>query len=179
MHSAQAADPMNKYAKAMKRISGKRSKTEDDHAELARLEFIAGLYYDTDLGPVIPGENIIATLVEGGKRIKQGKNVTRSVIITDMVTPLVYTGPRTIDDLYGDGDTDFVLRNSVKVQQSRVMRTRPIFNDWQLEVDGMLDDTIIDQDVFEEIVTHAGNTSGLGDWRPRYGTFTYEIEWKK
>ena len=37
---------MNKFAKAMKAITSKRKKTDEDYIELARLEFFGGLYAD-------------------------------------------------------------------------------------------------------------------------------------
>lgn len=46
VHNARLADPLDPIVRQTKPISGKRSKTEEDHLELARLEFIGGLYYD-------------------------------------------------------------------------------------------------------------------------------------
>ena len=45
-HNGQTADPRNRFSKAMKLISGKRKKTDSDLDELARLEFLAGLYLE-------------------------------------------------------------------------------------------------------------------------------------
>lgn len=44
MHDNKAANPLNPYAKAMKALTGKRKKTDDDLAEIARIEWEAGLY---------------------------------------------------------------------------------------------------------------------------------------
>ena len=55
MHNIRLADPLNPIAKAMKAISSKRKKTDDDLAQLARLEFEGGLYVLPDLGPYLPG----------------------------------------------------------------------------------------------------------------------------
>lgn len=178
VHNAQLSDPLNKWAKEMKKVSAKRTKTEDDHLELSRLEFYGGMYYDADLGPVIPAMNIEATLVNGAKKIKLGKAVTQGLRITDQVTPIIYKGPRDMAGLWGDGESEFVNRSSVKVGMARVMRTRPMFPNWALEVSGVYDESIFDEDVINEICTYSGTLIGIGDWRPRFGTFTHELEVK-
>ena len=178
VHNAQLSDPLNKWAREMKKVSSKRTKTEDDHLELSRLEFYGGMYYDADLGPVIPAMNIEATLVNGAKKIKLGKAVTQGLRITDQVTPIIYKGPRDMASLWGDGESEFVNRASVKVGMARVMRTRPMFPNWALEVSGVYDESIFDEDVINEICTYSGTLIGIGDWRPRFGTFTHELEVK-
>lgn len=179
MHNAQLSDPLNRYVKEMKPISGKRNKTEDDHLAMARIEFMGGLYYDADLGPVMPAMNIEACLVEGAKRLKQGKNVERGLQIVDQVTPLAYSGPRDLEGLWGDGESEFIARHSVRVMTSRVMRTRPMFNNWALEVSGIYDEALLDEDMLNEICRNAGAFAGLGDWRPRFGKFTHTLEVQK
>lgn len=176
VHNARLADPLDKWAKELKKVSGKRTKTEDDHLEMSRIEFMGGLYYDNDLGPVVPAMNIEAALVGGAKKIKLGKAVTQGLRITDQVTPIAYQGPRELDALWGNGESDHVHRASVKVGMARVMRTRPMFNNWALEASGIFDESIFDEDVINEICTYAGTLIGLGDWRPRFGTFTHELK---
>jgi len=53
MHNGQTADPLNKWSKSIKEISSKRNKVESDYEEMARLEFMAGLYLDAN-GPILP-----------------------------------------------------------------------------------------------------------------------------
>lgn len=178
VHNAQLSDPLNKWAKEMKKVSAKRTKTEDDHLEMSRLEFYGGMYYDADLGPVIPAMNIEATLVNGAKKIKLGKAVTQGLRITDQVTPIIYKGPRDMAGLWGNGESEFVNRASAKVGMARVMRTRPMFTNWALEVSGVYDESIFDEDVINEICQYSGTLTGIGDWRPRFGTFTHELEVK-
>ena len=176
MHNARLADPLDTIVRQMKPLSAKRSKTEEDLLEIARLEFVGGLYFDADLGPVMPAMNIEATLRDGAKTFKKGKDITRGLQVTDMVVPVAYKGPRDIDGLWGGGDSEFVYRTSVVVQRNRVQRTRPIFRNWALEVNGVFDENIFDEDVLNTICETAGMMSGLGDYRPRYGKFTHELE---
>ena len=46
MHCGQTADPLNQFSKAMKKLSAKRNKTDDDLAILSGIEWWAGLYLD-------------------------------------------------------------------------------------------------------------------------------------
>lgn len=54
MHNSRLSNPLDPNAKAMKKVSGKRQKTDEDHAELARLEHAGSLYHDPIAGPYIP-----------------------------------------------------------------------------------------------------------------------------
>lgn len=174
MHSARLANPLDSTVKAMKAISGKRTKTDDDHIELARLEFAGSLYIHADLGPFVPGENIERCLVDAGKITKKGKALTQALFIKTDINPVIYRGPRTVDGLWADENFRHVA--SVKVQQNRVMRTRPMFQDWTVEAEGVLDTTIVDLAELEAIAETAGHRIGLGDYRPRYGRFSVSVE---
>ena len=175
VHNARLADPLDKFVRESKKFSKKRTKTDEDHLELARLEFMGGLYFDKDLGPVMPAANIEAALRDGAKRYKKGKDVQRGLQITDLVTPIVYEGPRTMEELWNGGDSEFIDRQSVVVQRNRVQRTRPIFRNWALEVDGQFDENVFDVDELNTICEAAGQWSGLGDYRTKYGKFTHEL----
>lgn len=170
VHNGQLADPLNPFAREMKRVSGKRNKTEADHEELARLEFMGGLYLHEG-EPCIPGEMIEAALIEAAKKAKRGQQA-KAGIISDGNFPIEYRGPRKPDSLWAQ--PEFRLTVGVRVQRNRVMRTRPIFRDWACEVSvdylpGQLNPAEV-----EEMIRTAGTLVGIGDWRPRHGRFTAE-----
>jgi hypothetical protein len=58
LHNVQLADPLNAYAKEMKKISGKRRKTDADLEELARFEWHGSLYVSQGQ-VVIPGHGFL------------------------------------------------------------------------------------------------------------------------
>jgi len=174
MHSARLADPLDAATKALKAVSSKRVKTDDDREEMARLEFIGGLYLDADLGPYVPGENLERCLVDAAKITKSGRKVQQGVFVKTNVNPLAYGGPRDADGLWADAN--FRLVKSVKVQANRVMRTRPMFRQWRLDAEGVLDTAVLSIDDLRSIAETAGTRIGLGDYRPRYGRFTVEVE---
>lgn len=169
MHNGRLSNPLDPSAKAMKRVSGKRNKTDEDHEEMARLEFLGALYYDGDIGPYIPADNIWRALYDAAKKSKRGPKVKEGVFVSSDVNPLAYTGPRDENALWAD--SNFRLMASVKVGTSRVMRCRPMFAEWSTSALGMLDESIIDLHELQQIAETAGLVIGLGDWRPRYGRF--------
>lgn len=173
MHSSRLSNPLDPATKALKKVTAKRTKTDDDHAEAARLEWTGGLYWDTDLGPYVPGDNVWRSLYDAAKKSRRGPSVKEGVIITSDVNPLAYGGPRDMDALWAD--ENYRLMASVKVTTSRVMRCRPMFRTWSTRVHGVIDPNVIDLSDLRDIADTAGQLVGLGDWRPRYGRYTTEV----
>lgn len=172
MHNGQTADPLNKYSKRIKEISGKRKKTEADYEKMAEIEFKAGLYMDED-GPIIPGVMIEACLLVGARKSKNGR-LAQAGIIVEKNAKLEYDGPRTEEGLVND--ENFRRVDPVRVGTSKVMRTRPWFRNWSVELEVLyLADVINERDLISAI-RDAGSYAGFGDWRPRYGRFAQETD---
>ncbi len=168
MHNGRLADPLDPAAQLLAKLSKKKSKTEADHIALGEAEWHGSLYLDDTGKPCIPGEVIEATLTEGAKKYKLGKKA-KGALIVEGSSPLVYKGPKDAKALYADGG--FIKRAGVKIKQNRVIRTRPIFPEWELSFEVHWDETQIqDEAQLEDIVEAAGQT-GIGDWRPKFGRF--------
>lgn len=174
MHNERLADPLNEYAMEIGKISKKRGKTEADHLEIARLEFVGGLYYDDTDGPIMPTWNVIRMIQNSGKRHKLGASVLRGIVPASVHTPVIYEGPRDIEAMWEAGT--FALRKAVGVNSSRVYRTRPVFTDWRVEALVEVDLTILDPEKINQLVEEAGRYEGLGDNRPVYGRFLGHAE---
>lgn len=175
MHNTRLANPLDPIAKDMKRITRKRTKTDEDYEELARLEFLGGLYIADDTGPYIPGANIERCLVDSAKITRDGKKIERGVFVDSDANPLMYgrDEPRDADALWKAEKYRHIA--PVKVGTNRVMRCRPLFLPWIVEASGTFDPTIIAADVLHEVATTAGLMVGLGDYRPRFGRFTADV----
>lgn len=171
LHSGQMADPLNKFAKALKAISGKKKKTEEDYAAMAKIEFMGSLYLTEDGKPGWPGENIESMLIAAAKKQKEGPTAKMSIFI-DGVCPLIYKGPTDPEAMWSD--EQFRIVASVKVSTSRVMRTRPIIRQWMLDVPIQFDPALAEETQVFRWLEIAGQQIGLSDWRPRYGRFTVE-----
>ena len=168
MHNERLADPLDDYVREIAQYSKKRSKTEADHLEIARLEFLGGMYTNNN-GPCLPSWNVLRCLQDGAKRHKKGLDVLRGITPLVDSVDLDYDGPRDLDVLWKEGG--FSLRKSVGIQRSRTMRTRPIFIDWQLALNVEVDSTVWDLDTLRHVWRDAGVYAGLGEMRPVYGRF--------
>ena len=174
MHNGRLANPLDPATQALKALTAKRKKTDDDLIDIARAEFLGGLYIDPDVGPYVPGENVERAILDAAKLTKNGMNVKRGLFIETDVNPIAYHGPRTAEALWED--ENFRLIRTVRNQQNRVSRCRPMFTDWRTSAEGTLDESVLDFRTLAAIVEQAGAYVGLGDWRPRYGRFTADLE---
>ncbi len=167
MHNGQTADPINKWSKAIKQISSKRKKTDADYEEMARLEFMAGLYLGAD-GPVLPSYVIDSVVVNAAKKNREGP-IAKSGCFCPEPAKLEYEGPRTAEELWND--ERFRFSAIVRVQSARVARMRPIFNEWSAIITLNVEDTLVNIDRLDDWMHIAGTQVGVGDWRPQYGRF--------
>lgn len=158
---------MNKFAKALKQITSKRVRTDADILEMARIEFLAGLYM-SESGPVLPAQLIDAALINGAKKSKEGVSA-KSGLFCPEHAPLEYDGPRTADELWEDDR----FRHSalVKVGMARVVRTRPIFESWVATVKINVEESVVNPSRVDDWIVTTGSIVGFGDWRPRYGRY--------
>ena len=167
MHNAQLANPLNDWARAIKKISNKRKKTDEDHVEMARLEFMGGLYWDGKQF-IVPASNWESALAEGAKKVKMGKTVKSAIFIYDD-SPLTFAGPKNPDARWDDPSCRD--QRPAKVKTSSVIRTRPKFDGWSCEVKVMFDPELIDREALDSIMDIVGRQIGVGDYRPKFGRF--------
>lgn len=170
LHNGRLADPLDPITQAIKKISGKRNKTDADHLEMSRLEWLGSLYRENG-NIVLPGYVVEAGLINGAKKIKRGESA-KAGMFCEKDFPIQYDGPKDVDELWKD--ENFRLKAGVRVQRARCMRTRPKFDPWSAEIEVTFDDQILNAGEIEEFVRICGNQLGLCDWRPRYGRFVAE-----
>lgn len=177
MHNVRLASPLNAFARELKRLNAtpSKSKTDEIRLQMARVEFEGGMYYSDELGPVVPGINLLASLTAGARIDRLGKKVERGVIVHDLEIPLLYDGPRDLDGLWGDGLSDYVDIRPVTVMRSKVDRCRPYFPKWAFEALVEIDTEVIEREEFVRIAEKAGELEGLGDFRRMFGRFSAEV----
>jgi len=176
MCNGHTADPLNKFAKEMKKISSKRNKTEEDYLELARVEWFASIYTDDKGRPCWPSENIESMMIAAAKKTRKGTDAKAGIFI-EKNAPIIFDGPKTVEGIWKSKKFDnnpFISRVPAVVNRSRVMRTRPIFHEWALEFDVSYFPDMFDDDQIIATVATAGRIIGLSDWRPKYGRFEIE-----
>lgn len=171
MHNGQLANPLNKWSKLIKSITAKRKKTDEDHEEIARLEFMGGLYLDKELEPCIPGVNIEGCFVGGAKKQRLGEQFKAGLFCdgNDGNWKLKYKGPKTAEALWKDER----FRNicGASVGQSTIQRCRPYFAEWSLTFEVQFDPEMIDEKQVVETLGIAGRYCGLCDHTPKFGRF--------
>lgn len=165
------SDPLDPIARDLAKVTGKRLKTAADHEEIARIEWFGGLWL-SEGQPCIPSEAIEASFTTAA-RAKRKARQARAGIMVKAPCPLDYDGSRDPHELWKD--RTFQLRRSVRVHNARTIRTRPHFPKWRAEATVIFLPSMLDRAEVLEIFEIAGAQEGIGDWRPRYGTFTVEL----
>jgi len=168
VHNGQLADPINKWTIAIAEISGKRKKTIADHQELARREWFGGLYLNDQNQPIIPAANLESMLRKAGTKTKDGKNVLQGLRVPHDAL-IIYKGPRDLDKMWEGGE--FSNRATVGINRSKVIRTRPMWKEWELKFAVIYDEDILNSSQVRSFVETAGLYIGLGEWGPKYGRF--------
>lgn len=171
MHNGQTADPLNPFAKRMKAISSKRKKTEEDYSALADIEWEAGLYTDENGEVCLPSHVVSAAIRDGAKKSKNGKAFGPAVFV-EGDAHLDIGRKRTVEKLRDD--PKFRDARNVRVGQSRVVRTRPRFDEWGAKFTVLLDTELIEPDTLRKAIDDCGAQVGFGDYRPQYGRFLVE-----
>lgn len=175
MNNGRMANPLDEFAKAIKLISKKRNKTEDDFAKMADLEWEGGLYLDDKQKICVPGSWIKGMIVSAGKKRKLGKTIKESLISQgppehNGMFPLKFDGDNLSFEKLKASAAHRDIR-AVIISGRKVMRCRPIFHGWSLTfwVD-YLEDQIDSQDL-DDLVVIGGRLICLSNFRPEYGHF--------
>ena len=174
MHSCQCVNPLHPIAKELKKYTSKRNKTDEDLKKISDLEWESGAYWKEGLGLYIPGENVEATLINGAKANKKGKDIQKYVNVCDLYIPFNYGENLTKEELI----ESFEYRDTrvMTVQRSKILRTRPRFDQWEIKFSVMYDEEKIDIETIINAMEYAGSYVGLCDSRPKYGKFVAIVE---
>ncbi len=167
LHNGQLADPLNQWSREIKKISGKRIKTDADHEEIARLEWYGSLYLANGK-PCIEGRCMDATLINAAKKTKKGIQA-KSGLICEGNFPIIYDGPENLDALWEN--EQFHARILMRVKGSGVMRTLPHFFPWSTTITVSFNDEALNERDIDAFVQTGGNTIGLLEGRPRFGRY--------
>ena len=174
MHSCQCVNPLHPISKELKKYTSKKKKTEDDLLKISDLEWEAGAYWKDGLGLYMSAENVEATIQNGAKANKKGKDIEKYVNVTDLYIPFNYGENLTKEELiqnYEYRDTRIMT-----VQRAKILRTRPRFDQWNITFNLMYDEEKIDIQTIVDAMEYAGSYVGLCDSRPKYGKFVATIE---
>lgn len=194
-HNGTLCDPLFPITKSIKLLSSKRTKTDNDLYLMMQLETLGGIYPEHDLtvddeNPgyevtdkgvqltgdwghcMIPESVIEATLLSGAKKRKQGPLFKAGLRVLNPSYIMINQKPVTVEEVFIN--RKHRLTNKVKIGTSSIMRTRPIYPNWSLNFDAMIDDEVLNLEAVKDATDIAGKLVGMAEWRPRYGSFTLE-----
>lgn len=171
MHNGRFVDPSYWASKELKAISSKRGKTEADLAEMAKIEFLGSLYLNADKEVILPDTVIEATLIEGARKSKRGKQAQAGMFVQGHAV-LEY-GEQLAPAALWEKE-QYRLYVGVRIGQAKVMRMRPIFKDWSAVIVVNFDDALLSEKEIPQFAEAAGHQVGLCDWRPKHGRFTVQ-----
>lgn len=180
------ADEMDRWK--LDKDNKRLSKAGDDRTPAHR--WIGNLYRDEAGEIILPTENIMRALMEGGAMVlvpggRSGKTFKAQsqsgVMPRSLGWPLLVNGksidPKPINALLRE--KDFAVHKSTveslgfalfvkraKIGQNKHVRVRPRFDSWSATGELVVTDEQITPDVLADILERAGSYKGLGDWRP-------------
>jgi len=176
MHCDRLANPLDPLTIAHKKLTQKKNKTEDDLLEIARSDWMGGLYCD-ERGPYLPTPNLRKALVDGATQSKRGPAVKGGTMIIAARAHLTYSGPRDPEALWLI--PEFVdARGVVNSGKARVIRYRPRFLEWGVLFTLAYDPSKVEAELLLHDMSNAGRYVGIGDYRPaKNGAFgRFEVE---
>lgn len=169
LHNSQTVNPFNKYAIALKPLTSKRKKTEDDLNEIFKLQFEASLYMDGNTY-IIPSDHFWKSVTSAAKEVKLGKKFEQSFLVTSDCVLDFPEKDMSPEELFNE-KSHVDIRDAV-IKQSRVTTCRSIFPQWKTTVECLYDESQIDEKDVISILNVAGMRYGVGTYRKKYGRFS-------
>jgi hypothetical protein len=158
---------MHKFGDAAQADSEKLTKKSGGHAPSAKDEAEAGAYRLENGELCQPAEHIYQAMCKAASDFQvkgKGKKTYKGV-----VTGNVVIAPEFIS--HGRKDYEIDSR-PVRIQRARIIRRRPFLQKWSLSFEiKVLDEDLLPKEVLNAVLVKAGESVGIGDYRPRFGRF--------
>lgn len=174
MNSNQGVNPLHPLTKKMKVLTAKRKRTEEDEEEILHLKWLLGLYWQEDIGVVVPSINLEATFRNAAKSVRKGTIAKQqsAISIKPDYIPLEFEGKgKSKEELWNDPNQKYSDVKVGKIKQASVLICRPRFDNWALSFKIMYDEKKFDRDEIISLFDLAGREVGLCDYRGKYGMF--------
>lgn len=176
MNSNQGVNPLHPLTKKMKILTAKRKRTEEDEEEILHLKWLLGLYWDDNLGVMIPSVNVERMFRDAAATVRKGniaKKQSAIVIKPDYIPLVLPEGtPTTKEGLWEDPNRKYSDVRVGRIQKASVLLCRPRFDNWGLVFKVSFDETKFDKEEVLTLITLAGKDIGLCDYRGKYGMFS-------
>lgn len=177
-NNPQMSDPLNRYSKEMKTVSGKRKKTDDDIVVMREIELRAKMYWDEAIGVYVPSSWVTASIqgVSWARAKIKKADIRAGVFVTEPKLKLYYDGMDKVKaplDIVKNDKFHSVM--SLKQGQVRVVKAAPQFARWSFEATLEFDPEIINEAELRALIEYGAAYGGFGDFRPTYGRAQVEF----
>ena len=173
-HNGRLANPIDPHTRALKQLTAKRKKTDEDLIDIMRAEARGAIYETADSCVGFPTQGVWRCVYDAAKAFKMGEDIKRALSGPDLVEPLYVDGELVKVEAFLS-DPENIDYRPVKVQGKKTMRARPLIRAWRTVHTFDLLEDVIDPRELTKVLERAGRLVGLGDWRPTFGTFTTEV----
>lgn len=124
----------------------------------------------------LPGEHFFQSMVlaASGFQVQgQGKKTYKDLVKGNVFVEPEYIG---LTDASGNSLYSYEIDSRpARIKAARINRRRPLLKQWVAEFDVVVtDDASVPAVVLNSILVSAGQTKGVGDYRPRFGRFMVE-----
>ncbi len=178
------SEPLGEGSKQKTFFSSKKKKNDEDHRALRILDWLFSgywenqgevevdeskntVYFEGFSNPLLPGANFQRCLRNAATKWKLGKDVLRSVVVTNN-PKIEYDGPKEAIEMFNSRTHKYQLASFTS---RGVWVNRLMIPNWSATYELNVDDEILSVSQLKRIITMAGKSEGLGTWRPRYGRF--------
>lgn len=159
---------------AMQATDGNSAAIKTSNGKTPRQQAEENLYLDEEGNICVPQPNMFRSLIDAGKFFKAGKSK-----VTTQKSSLVPSAIELEGVTYRlEHDEDWTVDTRpvrIPATGGRILRHRPMFNDWKLRFVLRYDPKIMSKELVRDIVDAAGTRIGIGDFRPDckgpYGKF--------
>ena len=172
LNNPQTVNPMNAYAKEIKALTSKRSKTDEDQNEIFHLKFLASCYYNDKGQYILPANMIAKSFEAGAKENKLGAKFQRSVFVNEDCMLKFKDNGCSPEELWQNHSETYVDIRPVGVQKSKIVTARMIVPEWSLEGELTFDETQLNKSEVWLALTNAGQRYGIGTYRQCYGRYS-------
>lgn len=170
LNNPRTVNPFDEYSKAMKEITAKRKKTDDDQEQLMKLKFLASLYVNNKGEYFIPSEHI--AMIAAAKEKKLGAKFVRSMQVVGDSILHFKDDKKTPEQLYELGIYTDV--RAVGIMKAKVITARAIIPEWSFDTEIWYDESQLDESDIVSAVEIGGLRYGVGTYRKRFGRFKAE-----
>ena len=171
LNNAEIVNPFSSIAKQLKKLTSKRTKTDEDQEEIMHLKFLASVYLNNKGQYILPANMIMACIVSAAKERKNGAKFYRSAFVRNDALLQFPENGCTPEELYQNFAEKYVDIRPVGIKGSKIPASRFIIPEWSVEVEMDYDESMINDEEMWDAIETAGLRYGIGTYRQRYGRF--------